>query len=91
MDTARAVLGPVLFSLLAVAWCATAYYGAMTVINRRPDVRLWADLWGNHCNAILSARFLTDAGQRYRRKLGYALAAFLVSVALAFVTSAIQP
>jgi hypothetical protein len=89
MDAVRTILGPVLFSLLVGAWCATAYFGAMTVINRRPNVRLWADLWGNHCNAILSARFLTDAGRRYRRKLGYALITLLFSVALVLAASAI--
>lgn len=70
------------YTVATVAWLAAAFFLIKTVTNRRSGVRLWsAPLAFFPPNIVFRPDLLTERGQAFRRRFGYATLVFVVAVA----------
>ncbi len=94
MDQILAVLLTILFVLTMIiapiAWVCILVYGFKTIRNRKPEVSLWrgAPAW-NPVNITLSPELLTEEGLKYRRRLFWSVAFFVVPILLTIGLAAI--
>lgn len=75
------VLFPITMVVAPVSWVLAVYYGYKAITNARPGVRLWGpETFWNPANVILRTDLLTEEGRSYRRKLGIAVACFVIPI-----------